>query len=188
MINKRSNLVFSLALIFSCLLSACAAFDVGYAVPRVVAPPVLADEVISLYPGTTLQGIANTLRGLPGTQIWMKDGQFIFAWVMQGQGWGVVGAVPAGNVQLGVIPKGIAGNLINAETYANQLATCLKDHGWVRVAPSAVPLAFRTAVVQTVTVAAEHAAFMSTNLANFMLIPVIPGMLTPPGFNPEIKS
>jgi hypothetical protein len=184
--SKLSNSVFSLALILSVLLSGCMAFEVNYAIPQ-AAPVVEAGEVISLYPGTTIQGIANALKGLPGTQIWAKNGQFVFAWVMQGQGWGVVGAIPSGNAQLGVIPKGMAGNLINAESYSNQLVTCLKEHGWVKVAPAAVPLAFRTAVLQVVASAAEKAAFMSTSLANFLIIPVIPGMLTPPGFE-EIQS
>jgi hypothetical protein len=42
-------------------------------------------------------------------------------------------------------------------------------------------------VLQVVASAAEKAAFMSTSLANFLIIPVIPGMLTPPGFE-EIQS
>lgn len=187
MINRYSNLIFSLALILSCLLSSCMAFDINYAIPA-RPPAVLPDQVVSLYPGSTLQGIANALKGLPGTQIWMKDGAMVFAWSVTGRGWGVVGAIPAGNAQLGVIPKGLSGNLISADTYANQLVTCLKDHGWVKITPAAVPLAFRTAVLQTVTVAAEHALFMSSSLANFFIIPIVPELLTPPGASPEIKS
>lgn len=112
------NKVYSMALILSLFLSACAAANA-------VQPPAIAPgQVIPVYPGTVVWGIKQAMQGAPGSAV-MTDGQSLMVKWVNGEYPGVTWWWCMG--KSAEITRW--GNIANSTDFKS-LEEILKEHGW----------------------------------------------------------
>lgn len=106
--------------------------------PTNYAPP-LPGQVVTIQPGTVMQGIKAALTGHPGTSIWACGKNVLVLWANEGQQTVSFFGVSTAGVEMDMAKMlKDGGNLVNARSVSD-LTASLKASGWEKVAPNAAP-------------------------------------------------
>jgi hypothetical protein len=149
-----STTIFSIALILSVLLSACAA------APAVVEP-IIARSGATLGASETVRGLRAVYNTAPGTFIMQLRDMYVFAW-------------PKGsNYAFTVLCTGTCPDFNSLRINTLNLASMtksLQDYGWRMIEPAALP----AAITKALTAYSLEAVMASVQcLTNVILVPII---------------